>query len=140
MKDLQLVYSDGAPDIEVVNGMPKMSGGLSNAVYLSLFVSEWWGNSESETEEKFISEIPEILVSNPLTNQTRLNIIEAAQESLSWMIDLGIAAEIEITASIPSKGTLNLAVEITEPEQDESTNFTYALNWDAQEVFMKEEE
>ena len=134
MKDLYLKFSEYDPDLEVINGMPTLSGGLSNAVYLSLFVHAWWGNSLSDATGQYITKIPEIRSSRPLTNQTRIDIIEAAKEALNWMLTAGIAAEIEVTATIPKVGVLYLAVEITEPEQDESTNFTYALNWDAQKI------
>ncbi|MDC7125785.1 MAG: hypothetical protein PQJ46_09465 [Spirochaetales bacterium] len=139
MSDISLTFSNGIPDMEIVNGLPKTTKALSNAVYLSLFIPDWWGNAGAPDEEQYDSEIPEIMNTQLLNNQTRLDIIAAATNALAWMQTLGIVTTApEITAEIPKVGFLYLAVKLTEPEQDDSTDFVYAINWDSQEIELQE--
>lgn len=135
MSDIYLKPA-AVPDMVIINGLPQLTDGLDNAVYLSLFMPDYWGNSISD--DKYISDIPRILSEQNLTNQTRLDIIEAGKEALNWMIDQGIASEIEITAEIPDIGKLYVAVKIFEPEHTDPLDFKYALNWDTQEIIVQE--
>lgn len=138
MSDIYLKSTCGIPDIVIVNGLPTLTDGLDNAVYLSLFMPDFWGNAISEENERYSSEIPVIMAEQNLTNQTRLDIIEEAKSSLSWLTELGIAESVEVTAEIPEVGRLYLAVTITEPEQVDGVPFAYSLNWDAQEIIIQE--
>lgn len=135
MSDIYL-KPEATADMVIINGLPQLTEGLDNTVYLSLFMPDYWGNSISD--DKYNSEVPQIMAEQSLTNQTRLDIIDAATEALNWMIEVGIASEIEITAEIPEIGKLYLAVKITQPELDDPLDFTYALNWDAQEIIIQE--
>ena len=135
MSDIYL-KPNATADMVIINGLPQLTDGLDNAVYLSLFMPDYWGNSL--TDDKFISEVPKILAEQALSNQTRLDIIDATNEALAWMIDQGIASDIEVVAEIPSIGRLYLAVKITQPELDDPLDFTYALNWDAQNIIVQE--
>ncbi len=125
-------------DMVIINGLPQLTDGLDNAVYLSLFMPDWWGNDSSDDDQKYESEISVIMAEQPLTNQARLDIIEEAKKSLNWMLDLGIASAIDARAEIPEIGKLYLAVTITEPEADDPSVFAYSLNWDAQEIIIQE--
>lgn len=138
MSDIYLQSSNGIADMVIINGLPQLTDGLDNAVYLSLFMLDYWGNSISEEDEKYNTEIPKIMAEQNLTNQTRLDIIEAGKKSLAWMVEKGIASNIDVVAEIPSIGRLNLAVTIKELGQD--VNFAYGLNWDAQEIFIQGQE
>ena len=135
MSDIYLKLN-AIPDIVIINGLPQLTDGLDNAVYLSLFMSDYWGNAISN--DKYISDIPRILAEQNLTNQTRLDIIEAGRQALAWMKDQGIVSDIEITATIPETGVLYLAVKISQPEYTDPLDFKYALNWNAQEIIIQE--
>lgn len=138
MSDIYLQSTSGIADMVIVNGLPQLTDGLDNAVYLSLFMPDWWGNDSSDDDQKYDSEIPRIMAEQALTNQTRLDIIEEAKKSLQWLLDIGIASAIDARAEIPEIGRINLAVTITEPEQDDPSTFAYSLNWDAQEIIIQE--
>ncbi len=125
-------------DMVIINGLPQLTDGLDNAVYLSLFMPDYWGNDIADDDQKYDSEIPVIMAEQTLTNQTRLDIIEAAKNALNWMLDNGIASNIDVIAEIPEIGRLYLAVTITEPEQEDPSTFAYSLNWDAQEIIIQE--
>ncbi len=137
MSDIYL-KTQGIADMVIINGVPQLTDGLDNAVYLSLFMPDYWGNDISDDDQKYDSEIPRIMAEQTLTNQTRLDIIEAAKNALAWMLDIGIASAIDARAEIPEIGRVNLAVTITEPEQDDPSTFAYSLNWDAQEIIIQE--
>lgn len=137
MSDLYLYPQNGIDtDIELKpNGDPKLTGGLDTAVYLSLFTPPWWGNSISSQAERYTSTIPE-LYGQPLTNQTRLSVIAAARDSLQWLLDEGIAGEIEIEAEIPKAGNLYVSVTIHETGREAETTLAYGVNWDEQEAIL----
>jgi len=137
MSDIYLKTEEIA-DMVIINGVPQLTDGLDNAVNLSLGMPDYWGNDISDDDQKYESEIPKIMAEQALTNQTRLDIIEEAKKSLQWMIDLGIASNIDVRAEIPEIGSLYLAVTITEPEADDPSTFAYSLNWDAQEIIIQE--
>ena len=134
MSDIYLQPRNDGGEITVTSGKPEMTGGLDNAVYLSLFTAGYWGNAISEQAERYGSIIPGIMAEGMLSNQTRLDVIEAAQSSLQWMIDEGIAERVEARAEIANRSTLYLAVTIYEPGRATPRQIAYGLNWDAQEV------
>lgn len=133
MSDIYLIPTADGGEISVTDGKPLMTSGLETAVYLSLFTTAYWGNVISEIEERYNSRVPE-LMNRPLTNQTRLAIIDAARNALQWMLDEGAVDRISITAEIAAAGTLYLAIQIDEPAEGE--RFAYAVNWAAQEASL----
>jgi len=66
-----------------------------------------------------------------LTNQVRLDVIEAANDALSWMKEEGIVERVGARAFIRSSGRLDLGVTIYEPGVERGEEFAYSLNWDA---------
>lgn len=132
MSDLYLIPTSSGGDITITDGQPQMTSGIETAVYLSLFTQGYWGNSVSQ--EQYDSEM-DALFAKPLSNQTRLAVIDEAKRLLAWMIADGLAAEIEVSAGIPAVGVLHLAITIHEPDKTTET-FAYALNWNAQEASL----
>ena len=137
MSDVYL-KPEATADMVIINGLPQLTDGLDNAVYLSLFMVDWWGNDISDDNQKYGSEIRRITAEQTLTNQTRLDIIEAAKNALAWLVETGVASNVDARAEIPEIGRLYLAVEITEPEHDDPSIFAYSLNWDSQEIIIQE--
>lgn len=136
MSDLYLNPTADGGELIIENGKPQMTSGLETAVYLSLFTRSWWGNAFGTTSEKHTSKIPEIMESQLLNIQTKLDIIEEAKSVLKWMLDDGLADEITVTAEINKPGVLYLAVKLSQPEEKDNETFKYALNWSAQEVSL----
>jgi phage gp46-like protein len=131
MSDLLLEPTpDGGDLVYQPNGDFKRTSGLENAVYLSLFTAPWWGNAVSEANERYTSRIPD-LKQRALTNQTRLDVIQAAEDALAWMTEQGVARRIEVDAYIRSAGRLDLAVRVYEPDKDTGTDFEFSVNWDS---------
>lgn len=135
--DVKLVMSIDGGLITVSAGQPEMDGGLQTAVNISLFTDiGWWGNSIIGTGNEVGSTFADAL-RKPLTNQSRLEIIEAAKDALSWLLSTGIAETIDISASIPSVGRLDMGIRIQQPEKAPEL-FRYNVNWANQKIIMTE--
>jgi phage gp46-like protein len=132
MADLYLMPTNDGGEIEIVNGKPTMTDGLLVSVYLSLFTPPWWGNSVSEPSEQFSGNLSDVL-NEPLTLQTRLDVIAAGRSALQWLIDNGIAKEIDVQAEIVTASALYILVTVTQPSGEVASQ-RYGMNWDAQAV------
>ncbi len=137
MKDIYLKPRQDGQDILLINGLPTLTGGLDNMIYMLLITSDWWGNTEAPENGLMDSTIPQIIAEKPLTNQTRLNIEAEAIRVTNQMITAGIAERIEVRSEIPAKGILYLAVKVYQPEIEEGIDFIYALNWDTQKITIE---
>ena len=138
MKDIYLKPREIGQDILLINGLPQLTGGLDNMVYILLITGSWWGNNTVNTISQLTSSIPTIMNTQPVTNKTRLDIISEAQRVLQVMVTEGIADSIEVDAEIPNRGTIYLSVKVNEPEEIAGQDFIYALNWDEQKITIAE--
>lgn len=138
MKDIYLKPRPDGQDILLINGLPQLTGGLDNMIYMLLVTSDYWGNTQAPENGTLDSRIPDIMSERPLTNQTRLNIEAEAIRVTEQMITAGIVERIEVRSEIPAVGTLYLAVKVFEPETEEGIDFIYALNWDTQKITIEE--
>ena len=138
MKDIYLKPREIGQDILLINGLPQLTGGLDNMVYILLITGSWWGNNTVNTISQLTSLIPTIMNTQPVTNKTRLDIISEAERVLQVMVTEGIADSIEVDAEIPNRGTIYLSVKVNEPEEISGQDFIYALNWDEQRITIAE--
>lgn len=136
MSDLYLSYTDDGVDIVLVNRDARTTSALEVAVFLSLFTEQSWSDMTASGRERYISRIPSIMRTSTVTNQTRVAIINAAKDALAWMIDDGIATDLEIDATIASARRIDLSVVIIQPKGEQS--LTYGVNWDAQAAELLE--
>ena len=131
--DLYLKPTVDGGEIEILpNGDPRTTQGLFTAAYISLFSDPYWGNSVSDISERYQSQLNSIFQQS-VSNQTRLDVIEAAKDALRWMLDENIASRIDVIAEIETKSRINVKATIYEPS-GESVQIAYALNWQGQEV------
>lgn len=131
--DIMLYPTQDGGDINVPNGQPDMDAGLWTAVYLSLFSGAWWGNAIATQAGQFVASLEELMRTD--SNQTRLDVEEAARTALRWLLDEGIAVSVEVQATIPAAGYIALAVTIAEPAA-EPTVLRYKINWAGQRAAM----
>lgn len=134
MSDLYLIPTSSGGEITITDGKPRTTSGLETAVYLSLFTRAYWGNAIADPEERYDSEL-EDLFARPLTNATRLSVINEYRRLLAWMVEEGVVSRIDVDAEIPTVGVLHIAVTLTEPGGDVD-EFVYALNWASQEASL----
>lgn len=143
MSDLALKKApNGKYDLDFSRGDLLLSDSLLNAVLLSLGcwsrdenirdfanlkpeIGGWWGNSLDEVE--IGSQIWK-LFRQKLNSATAENAAEAAKKALKWMVDDGVAKEIEAEASVDGV-MLDLRVVVVKPD---STNeeFRWQINWE----------
>lgn len=129
-------------DIEVINGLVTMSGGLGTAAYLSLLGGNleddgrpsnpltWWGNlDETDRAFKYISETQNLLKGLPAVSRNLILVEEASLRDLQWMLDKKVASSITSEASIPQVG--RVAFKITILAEGEEQTFNFTENWRA---------
>jgi phage gp46-like protein len=135
--DIRLSLSQDGGIIKIRGGQPDMDDGLTTAVNISLFSQgDWWGNALADDGEEVGSTFLDSLAA-PLTNQARLDVIESAKRALAWMTDTGIAGSVDVQATIPAIGRLDLSITIRQPERA-PTVFRYTVNWQNQRVILQE--
>lgn len=136
MTDVKLFQTDDEGDINVVDGIVEMSGGLETAAYLSLFGGNegddgradnpltWWGNIGEQYQYR--SETQHLLRALAATTGNLRRIEDAAVRDLAWMTSAGAASSVSVAASIPGLNRIKLTVNI-----DGDTTLEFVENWKA---------
>lgn len=126
-------------DLHIQGGQPKMSSGLENAAYLSLFVdANWWGNdidpaNPGATGSRHFLPLIDRLA---LTPSALGDMEKAAKADLAWMVEDGLLSEeAEVICSILAIGVAGIEMTFTEPDGSVSVT-RWKLNWEriAEEV------
>ena len=138
--DVLLYQTNDGGEINVVNGLIEMSGGLETAVYLSLFGGNedcsgretcpftWWGNrDEIDPALKYVSELQFLLKELPATTGNLGRLEEAAKRDIKWLIDKKAASSITITVTIPAINSIKISVDIE--AQGILSSFDFVENW-----------
>lgn len=118
-------------EFTLAGGDLKQDGTFFTAVYLSLFNGEAFYNiySEYKTDRKF-----EEMLSLPITSHNLKSIETAAQNSLKWFIDEGVAKEIKVFAYGKDE-KINVEITITEPNGNDCK---FSIVWDNEKTLLKE--
>jgi phage gp46-like protein len=119
--------------------------GLQTAVILSLFTDRraeaddvipdgttdrrgWWADAYPAVDGDRIGSRLWLLSREKQLNSVVNKAREYAQEALAWMIEDGIAASVDIQASIVRTGVLGLTVAISQPN-GAAANYRYEYLW-----------
>ena len=134
--DLYLFNTLNGGEISIKNGQPIMDQGLETAVFISVFSKKSWQNdiNKNNISRQTNSRFEEVL-SGTLTNQSRLNAIKFADDSLNWLKKDKIADKIEIDAFIINGSKLLTVIEIFKPGEKNSLVFKFITNWENQETY-----
>lgn len=140
--DVLLYQTNDNGDINVVGGLVALSGGLETAAYLSLFGGneqddgradnplQYWGNlNETEAEKQYRSETQYLLRSIPAIPANLRRIEDAAERDLAWMVSARAATSVSVSASMPGRNKVRLAVTIN--AEGDPANLEYIENWKA---------
>lgn len=140
--DVILFQSNDDGEIEVIDGVVTMDGGLQTAVYISLFggniaddglagnAFNWWGNQlETDPDAQLRSETQNLLQGIPATAANRLRIEQAVNRDLAWMITKKVANEITVEVTIPALNRIKIVVTINAIGPESS--FEFVENWRA---------
>lgn len=135
--DVRLFQTNDGGEINVVNGLIEMSGGLETAVYLSLFGGNeddpgeddkskmWWGNF-TETDSKFFyrSRAQFLLATIPAITGNLRRIESAIEEDLNWMRENGVVDSLNFSVSLTAPKRIEIIIEINGTEK-----LVFVENW-----------
>ena len=140
--DVVLFQSNDDGEIQVIDGVVTMDGGLQTTVYISLFggnfaddgladnAFNWWGNKlETDSDRKLRSETQNLLQGIPATSANLLRIEQAVNRDLAWMITKRVANEIDVVATIPALNKIKIVVTINAIGPESA--FEFVENWRA---------
>lgn len=117
--DPRIVIDEDGADLDFQAGQPVMDRGIENSVLLSLFTAaDWVGNvlMDKPTQKykgKFLEAIDQPINASALTD-----IRNAALADLNWMIETGLAAELDASVSNPQSNTLKVLIVVKPPTSD----------------------
>lgn len=143
--DIKLFQTPNNGDIDVVNGVVTMSGGLETMAYLCLFGGNsddaagddtsfsWWGNTIEDRPERTIrSETQYLLGLLPAIPANLVKIEAAVKRDLQVFINQKIASEIQVNVSMP--GTKKVQIDISIQAIGELEQFSFTENWQAESI------
>jgi len=117
--DPRLVIDEDGADLDFQAGQPVMDRGIENSVLLSLFTeSGWVGNTLAEKpSQKFGGKFLDA-VKQPITATALNDIRNAALSDLNWMLETGLAEEIDISVTNPVSTRLKVLIVVKPPKSD----------------------
>lgn len=147
--EIKLVWDDerGRADIAIENNDLVLEDGLETSVIISLFTDRrvpfgqsapdtgerrgWWADGLGEIADNWGSRLW-TLETRPLTSDTMRDAETYCLEALQWMIDDGIAGEVNVTVTRSGQNTLSIGVEIVKPSYGEPETDRYHYIWHQQ--------
>jgi len=135
MSDIRLKSSYDYFDIDLENTSIDSRDSIRNAVIISLLSDSrdnnergFWGD---QLEEGLVTGSRLWTVGREKTlSQTREALEDFARECLVWMTDEGLAQEIEVQSEIKNSKRIDLKINISRPEGNESFDFL----WNGEEL------
>lgn len=133
--------------LEVENGDLAIDEGLNTAILISLFTDQrvsdddlpvgedskrgWWGDAFPVVDQDQIGSKLWLLDRSKRTAETLRKFEDYTKEALNWLIDDGVAATINVSASYDENNQLVADLEVTKPKGRTSR---FQLLWDKQEL------
>jgi len=151
--DARMVFEPtiGHGDIVVGDRDLERDDGLETSVIISLFSNRradeedvlpdedgsregWWADraDPDETNPDLIGSKLWLLGRGKFVTDLPARAEEFAKEGLQWMIDDGVASEVQVSASRAGTYELSIEVRIVRPEAVTATFFRYFYNWQNQ--------
>jgi len=129
--DVLLQDKGDGGEVVLIGGDLQGDGSLYNSVYLSLFQGECFSNifEEHETDNEF-----EELLSLPITMSNLKKVENKANKCLKWMIENGVANEIECYAHGNDDDVIEIEITVTEPS---GNKYSFALVWENQKRVLR---
>jgi len=88
----------------------------------------WW----ADTEDFKIGSRLWLLERSAFLPSIPAQVEQFISEALQWLVDDGAAAAVNVTATRLDIQTLEITIEIVQPEKQANQVFRYRLNWEAQ--------
>lgn len=139
--DVYLFNTLDGGEINEVDGVIEMNGGLETTVYLALFGGnehdsgqtqddrkQYWGNAlEIDENNKLRSRTQHIIAGLPATSSNLNKVEEAAELDTAYLVSIGAADSVRAEASIPDLNKLKLILYVE--VEGEVHTFKYIENW-----------
>jgi len=149
MTDVALIIADGLQltcDIAMAGADLALDNGMNTAIIISLFTDAradpddllpyagadlrgWWGDAYAPIPGDVTGSKLWLLQRSKQTQDTLNRAQQYAQDALAWMIEDGVAASIEVTASFPSLGMLRLDIEVDRPSGPGRDHYDYVWSF-----------
>lgn len=147
MTDIALVYDGGGFDLALAGDDLQTDGSLNTSIIISLFTDRrarsddtlpgaeqdrrgWWADAYPVIEGDQIGSRLWLLSREKELAETLRRARDYAQEALAWLVDDGIAARVEVVASVPRRGVLGLAVDVHRRD-GQIENYQYDVLWES---------
>jgi len=144
-----LIQPDQSIDIGLEANDLIQDFGLKTAILISLFSDRradddelspedtskrgWWGDLFPDVEGDLIGSKLWLLRREKRTQENLNRAEEFAVESLTWMVEDGVADDVVADASYDDNGTMILAITITSPGTNAQAAFKFKLKWGLEE-------
>ena len=143
---LEFSASSREADLVVEGADLKVDDSLQTAILVSLFTNAradvdarlptedsdrrgWWGDTFAPVEGDQIGSRLWLLRREKLTGQLATQATREAERALVWLIEDGIAADVEVTSEIQKPGWLLLQVVVVRPDASR-VEFQHAFVWE----------
>lgn len=152
MTDIALAWNVATQQADLVMAGPDLGldQGLATAVIISLFTDReaeagdvipdgtsnrrgYWGDLALSTDPDYPS--PNLIGSRlwllqraKQTTQVLQNAQAYCQEALAWMIEDGVAGSIDVQASYPALGWMDIAITINQAGAQQQFNFAWSMS------------
>lgn len=129
--DLMLIDNGDGGELVLEGGDVKGDGTLLTAIYISLFGGDNFSNVFETYEQD--GEFEESL-NQPITAKNLKNVENKAKKSLDWLIQEGIADNIEVSAFGDIKEKINVDIAIQEPSGEV---YPFSIIWENEKAILK---
>ena len=130
------ITNDGA-EMVIAGGQPVMDGGLENAAQISLMTEEdWFGNYLIEDPNQHVGARFLNAVKKPVTLTMLVDSTNAITQAFQWMIDSGIASNVDAIVKNP-EGVILQAEALIEPPGNDAYRLLFlknGINWIVQKL------
>ena len=146
-KDIALIIEDNCFDIRLEDGDFIADDGLETVIITALFTDKrvrndqlpdfatdkrgWWGDMVSEVDQDRIGSRLWTLARSKISNETLRLYEDYSREALQFLIEDGIANQIEVSASYNDNFHLILSINVRRPNKEETK---FNLLWDNQSI------
>ena len=134
--DPRIVLSENGSSLVFKNGQPVMDGGLENAIILSLFCEPWLANQFFRDTNQQLGSLFIEAIKKPITLQNLQDARKAALTDLEWMLNVGLAREVEVFV-VNTTGSQWYVKIIIYPPSDNPQTFVASnngANWVVQTI------
>lgn len=148
MSDIALTLVNNCFDIDIENDDLLSDDGLETAVAISIFTDRrvkeeelpdletnkrgWWGDMIPEIPQDRIGSRLWTIQREKTTTEILRRSEELIKEALDWMLEDGVATDVNVSSSFSSSDKMDTIIEILKPDDVESTR--YQVIWEAQEI------